>query len=92
MLLLLGEIASDRDGDRTLDVVSDLLEEYVETLADSGPEGVALAQATSSLLPSDPTGPSLQPVAATQFSSASGLVRWSVACYSCPHELNQNSH
>jgi hypothetical protein len=49
MRTLLGEIAGDKDGEDTLDVVSDFLEEYVEVIANSGEEGMKLAHAIGRL-------------------------------------------
>lgn len=49
MRALLGEIADDKDGEDTLDVVSDFLEEYVEVIANSGEKGVKLAHAVARL-------------------------------------------
>jgi hypothetical protein len=49
MLTLLDAIERDKDGDATLDVVSELLDEHLERLSHTAPTGHALAHALGRL-------------------------------------------
>jgi hypothetical protein len=49
MLILLGEIVADKDGEDTQDVVAELLNEHAKRLMDTPPQGHALAHAIGRL-------------------------------------------